>query len=129
LYNRNNVYLEILNKRLKKFEYLEKKNIYKHSFNSSDNTFLEEHDYSIIEHSDKYTISDWLNKNETIILKQLLEKKLSYDKIFTSLNVDKYIFSDQENHETLGKIKLHYMGFKKIYQIGESVFCNVNEFD
>ena len=27
LYNRNNVYLELLNKRLKKFEYLEKHNI------------------------------------------------------------------------------------------------------
>jgi len=129
LYNRNNVYLKLLNKRLKKFEYLDKYNINAKNFSSSDNHFLDNYDYSIIKHSDKYSIYDYLDKNETIILKQLLEKNLAYDKIFTNFYVDKHILPDQENYESLGKIKLRYMGFKIIKQLYESICNKKNDFD
>jgi len=119
LYERYNVYLKILDKRLKKFAYLEKHNKCVPYLNSSDNTFLDENDYSIIEHSDKYRVASWLTKNNTIRLKQLLKNTLC-DKISNQIDEVEHILTDQKIYKTLGKIKLRYIGLKIYYQINEN---------
>ncbi|ARF11026.1 hypothetical protein Hokovirus_3_299 [Hokovirus HKV1] len=127
LQNRNYVYLQLLEKRLKKFEYLEKNNGNGNShycFSSSDNSFLLEQDYSKIEHSDRYMINDLLSKDETIIFKKLLEDNLEHTQIFSKY-FEKYICSDQEIYESFEKINLRYLGFKYIYNIYE----HVNNYD
>ncbi|ARF11020.1 hypothetical protein Hokovirus_3_293 [Hokovirus HKV1] len=123
LLNRNYVYLQLLEKRLKKFEYLEKININLTYFSSSDNSYLLEKDYSNIKHSDKYTINNQLSKIETIILKKLLEENLDHDEIFSE-HLEKHICLDQEIYETLGQINLRYLGFKRYYQIYEVIHRN-----
>ncbi|ARF11047.1 hypothetical protein Hokovirus_4_21 [Hokovirus HKV1] len=120
LKNRNYVYLQLLEKRLKKFEYLEKQGIKFHNFSSSDNTYLLEQDYSNIKYSNKYKINDWLTKEQTMILKRLLEENLEHAEIF-SQHLEKKICVNQEIYEPFEKIKLRYLGFKQYYQIHEYV--------
>ncbi|ARF10881.1 hypothetical protein Hokovirus_3_154 [Hokovirus HKV1] len=120
LLNRNYVYLQLLEKRLKKLEYLEKYNINVKKFSSSDNTYLEEKDYCEIKHSNNHGICSYLTKHQTIILKQQLEENLQFDKIFTK-HLEKHIYLDQETHESFEKINLRYLGFKTYYQIDECV--------
>ncbi|ARF11126.1 hypothetical protein Hokovirus_5_8 [Hokovirus HKV1] len=126
LYNRNYVYLQLLEKRLKKYEYLENNNITETYFSSEDNSYLLEQDYSNIEHSNNYRISSRLTKSGTIILKQLLEQNIYHDKIFIPHFIK--ICSDQEIHNSLKKIKLRYIGFKKYYNIYESISIKKNDF-
>jgi len=126
LYNRNYVYLQLLEKRLKKYEYLENNNITKTCFSSEDNSYLLEQDYSNIEHSNNYRISNSLTKSDTIILKQLLEQNIDHDKIFIPHFIK--ICSDQEIHNSLKKIKLRYIGFKKYYNIHEGISVKQNGF-
>ncbi|ARF11121.1 hypothetical protein Hokovirus_5_3 [Hokovirus HKV1] len=120
LYNRNFVYLQLLEKRLKKIDYIENHNINVNYFSSSDNTYLLEQDYSEIDNSNNYDIDDSLTKNNTIILKQLLEQNIHHDKIFTPY-LEKNICSDQKIYKSFEKIKLRYIGFKQIYNIHEKI--------
>jgi len=121
LYNRNYVYLQLLEKRLKKYEYLENNNNMNTTFSSDDNSYLLEQDYSNIEHSNNYRIDVHLTKSETIILKQLLEQNIQHNKIFIPHFIKINICSDQEIHESLKKIKLRYLGFKKYYSARENL--------
>ncbi|ARF11021.1 hypothetical protein Hokovirus_3_294 [Hokovirus HKV1] len=122
LYNRTYVYLQLLEKRLKKLEYLEEHNIHYCNFSSSrDNSYLDEKDYSVIKHSDRYMIYEGLDKMQIIILKRLLEENLECDKLFTE-HLDKKICVDQEVCKLSEKIKIRYLGYKKNYRIYEKIY-------
>ncbi|ARF11025.1 hypothetical protein Hokovirus_3_298 [Hokovirus HKV1] len=120
LYNRNYVYLQLLEKRLKKFEYIKKHKIIAYPYSSSNNEYLEEQDYSEIEYSNNHKTRKFLNENDTIILKELLEINLEHINIFSPY-LEKNICSDQEIYKSLEKIKLQYLGIKQYFQIGEKL--------
>ncbi|ARF10519.1 hypothetical protein Hokovirus_2_46 [Hokovirus HKV1] len=114
--NRNSIYLQLLERKLKNFEYLEKEDIIT-------DTYLEKED--IIKHSDKYTIDD-TTKNETIKLKNFIQNNLQYDKIIQynyTFNIfsDQKLFVDQELVDLNKIIKIQYLGIAQYELISECI--------
>ncbi|ARF11028.1 hypothetical protein Hokovirus_4_2 [Hokovirus HKV1] len=139
IYNRNLVYLQLLNRRLKKFKYIEEHNIDIEPWDliTEDTSYLELEDQDIIKHSDKYKIGDGFDKNETIKLKDFIESNLQYDKFINynckyNLFIDQKLFLDQELVPLHKNIKIQYLGIVTYDSINEYIIDDTpieEEFD